>query len=190
MSRGNRIIQEPNPSGLCMCGCGRKAPISKTTDKRYGTYYGLPSRYIKGHHTRTRSSKLANYVEESRGYSTPCWIWQGCTDRKGYGLSGMGKRSRYVHIELYIQKFGEIPEPLQLDHLCRVPACVNPDHLEPVTSAENTRRGKSAKLNWELVDMIRSLDPSVTSVEIATQLGIHPKTVRLARNGRTWKKAA
>jgi hypothetical protein len=36
---------------------------------------------------------------------------------------------------------GEIPEGMQIDHLCRVRNCVNPDHLEPVTSAENTRRG-------------------------------------------------
>jgi hypothetical protein len=33
---------------------------------------------------------------------------------------------------------------MQLDHLCRVPPCVNPEHLEPVTPAVNTQRGEPA----------------------------------------------
>jgi hypothetical protein len=40
---------------------------------------------------------------------------------------------------------GEIPEGLELDHLCRNTLCVNPDHLEPVTHAENIQRGHAAR---------------------------------------------
>ena len=40
---------------------------------------------------------------------------------------------------------GSIPDGLHLDHLCRVPACVNPEHLEPVTLAENNRRAAAVK---------------------------------------------
>jgi hypothetical protein len=43
----------------------------------------------------------------------------------------------------YEMLVGPVPDGLELDHLCRVPACVNPDHLEPVTHIENVRRGRS-----------------------------------------------
>jgi len=65
-----------------------------------------------------------------------CWIWPGYKDAKGYGKFRSTTAYRWVYEELR----GPIPEGMQLDHLCRVPACVNPDHLEPVTNAENMRR--------------------------------------------------
>lgn len=72
-----------------------------------------------------------------------CWIWQRELDTKGYGMYRLrgGKRVKRAHRWVYEQYRGPIPAGLELDHLCRVPACVNPDHLEPVTHAENVRRG-------------------------------------------------
>lgn len=70
----------------------------------------------------------------------PCWLWIGTVDRWGYGqMKWQGRRpgSHRVAYELLV---GPIPEGLTLDHLCRVPGCVNPAHLEPVTQAENNRR--------------------------------------------------
>ncbi len=52
-------------------------------------------------------------------------------------------RKVYVHRFSYELHIGPIPEGLVIDHLCRTPACVNPDHLEPVTNAENVRRGEA-----------------------------------------------
>lgn len=49
--------------------------------------------------------------------------------------------SKSAHREAYKAFKGEIPDGLELDHLCRVRNCVNPDHLEPVTRLENARRG-------------------------------------------------
>lgn len=72
-----------------------------------------------------------------------CWIWAGCTT-KGYGqvrareLGG----TKLVHRVVYERLVGPIPEGLELDHLCRAPTCCNPAHLEPVTHAENMRRGQ------------------------------------------------
>ncbi len=69
-----------------------------------------------------------------------CWFWHG-TMSNGYGqFFWRGKRIgahrlSYEHAQI------SIPKGLQIDHLCRVPRCVNPEHLEAVTSAENTRRG-------------------------------------------------
>jgi hypothetical protein len=70
-----------------------------------------------------------------------CWLWTGCKIR-GYGQTsvGGGKRGR-VHRVSYEHFRGPIPEGLTIDHLCRTPACLNPEHLEAVTSAVNTMRG-------------------------------------------------
>lgn len=64
----------------------------------------------------------------------------GCCS-SGYGHLRRDKVCILAHRFSYELRNGKIPEGLELDHLCRVPCCVNPDHLEPVTSAENTRRG-------------------------------------------------
>lgn len=73
-----------------------------------------------------------------------CWIWTKSVDRKGYANSSDSSfATRKAHILLYMHLVGPIAEGLQLDHLCRVRCCVNPAHLEPVTLAENVRRGKA-----------------------------------------------
>lgn len=67
-----------------------------------------------------------------------CWVWSGARDRHGYGK--FGHNSALAHRWSYENFVGPIPAGLHLDHLCRVRACVNPAHLEPVTNAENVRR--------------------------------------------------
>jgi hypothetical protein len=49
---------------------------------------------------------------------------------------------------VYELHVGPIPEGLDLDHLCRVRACCNPDHLEPVTRSENLRRAVGIGNQW------------------------------------------
>lgn len=81
----------------------------------------------------------------------PCWLWTRKTDRHGYGYCGHRQGgSRFVHRIMYEHHNGPIPEGLVIDHLCRVPACCNPDHLEPVTQAENVRRGEAVKVSRRL----------------------------------------
>lgn len=74
-----------------------------------------------------------------------CWLWLGGKSGSGYGLIGAGGRnaprhSLYVHRVMYEAHVGPIPDGLDLDHLCRVRACVNPAHLESVTRSENLKR--------------------------------------------------
>lgn len=76
-----------------------------------------------------------------------CWLWLGSSDPRGYGridtrVDGR-KAPRLVYRVLWEAVVGPVPDGLELDHLCRTPACVNPDHLEPVTHAENLLRGES-----------------------------------------------
>lgn len=75
-----------------------------------------------------------------------CWLWTGYLFRSGYGqiwISGGGDKKRLAHRISYETFIGPVPTNLELDHLCRVRRCVNPDHLEPVTHRENVLRGSS-----------------------------------------------
>lgn len=73
-----------------------------------------------------------------------CWIWTASTDQKGYGRITRNNRKHSAHRYMYKLLVGPIPDGLELDHLCRVTSCVNPAHLEPVTTRENLRRSTAA----------------------------------------------
>lgn len=71
-----------------------------------------------------------------------CVVWAATRNNKGYGwfYSNTAGRQVLAHRWSYEYFVGPIPDGLDLDHLCSTPYCVNPDHLEPVTHAENQRR--------------------------------------------------
>lgn len=71
-----------------------------------------------------------------------CWNWTAAADKHGYGRFGVpGDKLVLAHVFSYERVHGPVPEGLELDHLCRNPRCVNPEHLEAVTHQENMRRG-------------------------------------------------
>lgn len=76
-----------------------------------------------------------------------CWLWFAWKSSKGYGRFHVDGKGQQAHRVAYEALVGPIPKGLQLDHLCRNPACVNPAHLEPVTGKENVNRGQSAELS-------------------------------------------
>lgn len=71
-----------------------------------------------------------------------CWFWMAAKNPHGYGVVKIRQRNYLAHRAVYEHFVGPIPQGLQLDHLCRNRACVRPEHLEPVTSRENTMRGE------------------------------------------------
>jgi hypothetical protein len=73
--------------------------------------------------------------------SDDCWLWTGSLHSKGYGKMSVAGRDWLAHRLAYELFVGPIPPKLQLDHLCRVRRCVNPAHLEAVTTRENLLRG-------------------------------------------------
>ena len=75
-----------------------------------------------------------------------CWFWTSMIDAWGYGRFkvkvGPGKyRNQMAHRIAYEWLVGPIPEGLSIDHLCRVPHCVNPAHMEAVPIGVNVNRG-------------------------------------------------
>lgn len=81
-------------------------------------------------------------VDQSSGPDA-CWTWQASMSRKGYGqFRYTPSQAMAAHRVAYILTYGEIPSGMALDHVCQNPACVNPKHLSPITTHQNS------KLRW------------------------------------------
>lgn len=87
------------------------------------------------------TSRIANSIKVQ---DNGCWVWTRRRDRQGYGVMWIyqeGKKyQRFAHRMSYEAHKGLIPANKQIDHLCMNKSCVNPAHLEVVTSKENTQR--------------------------------------------------
>ena len=70
------------------------------------------------------------------------WLWTGGKNNGDYGTFWNGSNQQGAHCYAYELLIGPIAEGRELDHLCRIHACVNPDHLEQVTHQENVHRGE------------------------------------------------
>jgi hypothetical protein len=174
------------PYGYCRCGCGEKTRISEINHKHHGYVKGQPRYYVNGH--RHRSARQP-YIVEDRGHDTPCWIWQRSqVGNTGYGkLDHEGKTYR-AHRFYYQQEHGPIPDGLELDHLCRQTACVNPDHLDAVSQKVNIRRKSNTKLTMKAAKAMRLAyqNGNVTQKELAICYGVTESNVSRILSGKTW----
>lgn len=167
------------------CGCGERTPVIRRTDLSKGRIKGEHTRYVFGH--AHRPANPAPYEVRDCGHGTPCWVWTGYCQPDGYGRIMREGRLHNAHRWYYEEQHGALPSHAKLDHLCRVRACVNPDHVEPVTNAENSRRGSNAKLTYADVAVIRTLRASGwTQRSIADRYGVCRNTVANIEHGRTW----
>jgi len=183
----------PNPSGLCQCGCGGATTIAKCTDRKFGWVKGEPKRFILGHASRGKCLPEADRfwpkvnkhgpIPDERPELGACWVWTACLSDTGYGWFGSEIESN-AHRWSWRHVHGPIPEGLHLDHLCRNRRCVNPMHLEPVSNAENVRRGAAAKLTAEQAAEIQR--SSLPTRELGRRFGINSGHVSRIRNGERW----
>lgn len=81
-------------------------------------------------------ARLADKLLEIDGH----WIWQGWSNPEGYPYTYFAGRDQPAYRVVWKILVGPIEPGMELDHLCVTPMCCNPDHLEPVTHAENQRR--------------------------------------------------
>lgn len=196
-------VDPPNPSGICMCGCGQPAPIATKTSTYWGKMKGHPQKYIKGHGNGTIPIPWSEEMWDvcDMGYETSCWFWLRVKDPLGYGrisqaisLSG----SCLAHVESYYRAIGPVPISMELDHLCRNPSCINPDHLEPVPHRINIQRGKTAKLTQAIADEIRQVYAEagesprsrkvgkLTYAQLAERYNVEKRTIFEIINHRRW----
>ena len=92
---------------------------------------------------RPVANPIPRFLAKIEHVDSGCWQWNAAWRRRGYGAFGVGSDLQgYAHRWSYIFFVGNIPEGHVIDHLCRNPGCVNPDHLEAVPTRVNTMRGR------------------------------------------------
>lgn len=158
----------------CSCGCGLDAGVWPKTYARWGVKKGDHRSYVHGHYGRKNIDSL--YIKAPSG----CWLWIGHIEN-GYGR--IGKRLAYR--VTYERVHGPVPKGLELDHICRVRSCVNPDHLEPVTKVENILRGAVVKYSTATMrDVRRAIEQGYSNVAISRMYGMSTSHVSRVRHNK------
>jgi predicted transcriptional regulator len=159
---------------ICACGCLRPCGDQLLVNHHYG---------------KTTRKQPQDYRIEDRGYKTPCWVWNLGINKWGYGKVKHEGKTCAAHRYYYEQFVGPIPATLdgeraELDHLCRVRRCVNPEHAELVTQSENIRRGELGALTTEQAQSIPVLYSEGKSQRIIGEmLGVGQVQVSRILNG-------
>lgn len=117
-----------------------------------------------------------------------CIIPKCFKDRDGYSRKYIDGKTRIAHRYLYEKKYGRLGKDTVIDHLCKNPPCINTDHMEAVTVAENTRRGRSAKLSLNDVKNIRYMyeNKSMKQYELAVLYNVCQPHISDIVNRREW----
>lgn len=127
--------------------------IPQTCHSCGNIFYQYPSKANRGKRVYCSRKCMIIPIEEKfwrHVHKTDtCWLWTGRLHRLGYGIITHSSKQQFAHRVGYELLVGPIPEGMELDHVwdrgCRNRHCVNPDHLEPVTHAENMSRGERTR---------------------------------------------
>ncbi len=141
--------------------------------------------------TRWKAPKdmpLKERLEHYTDKTGDCWRWLGHTNDKGYGRINWKGTKLLAHRAWW----ETVNDPLgtnRVDHLCRNRWCVNPDHLEIATQAENVQRGDLAKLIPEEVTLIRRwyAERTITQALLARFFGVSLQSINRIVNRQTWQ---
>lgn len=192
---------EPNPSGICMCGCGKRASISSCTNMRLGTVKGKPSCFAIGHRMVFKASlPVEPRFWERVAKSSGCWVWTSTLDTGGYGQLSVNGTLTLVHRISWEMHYGPIPEGVLVLHKCDNPPCVRPDHLflgddyaniQDRNSKGRQTRGENhphAKLTDADVIRMRKLQlKGYSMVKLSTIFKMSYGQVYMICKGRLWK---
>ncbi len=130
---------------------------------------------------------------------TDCWEWQSTLNDGGYGRMSRNGKWLPAHRFAYKQLKGDIPEGLQIRHMCHNRKCCNPAHLEVGTQKDNAqdavdagrhphgRTNGNSKLTDAAILHIRRNPERLKSYQLAEQFGVSKATISGIKNGRVWK---
>ena len=131
---------------ICDCGARKTVLVDDLAAGRIQSC-GCLRRDVLKERARPLSEKFWEKVNkngpipEYRPDFDPCWLWTAAVNAKGYGVMCVKNGSTLAHVISYNIHVGQIHSGMQIDHLCRVRNCVNPNHLEVVTPRVNVHRG-------------------------------------------------
>lgn len=125
-------------------GCGRKHHTGGYCNLHYKRWqaHGDPTKVIQ-------PPAIQDRFWVSVDTQGPCWEWTATRNHHGYGHAWLDGRLQMAHRIAYELLVDRIDSGLELDHLCRNPPCVNPDHLQPVTHAENMLRAPWGAVQYQ-----------------------------------------
>jgi HNH endonuclease len=194
-----------NPSGLCMCGCGRMTSLAPQSYTDTGQVKGTPMRFMQGHRIESLGKRLP--VKErllGRIRKVPgrngCWLWLGTKDTSGYGQLSVVGRMTLVHRISFELFRGKIPPNKQVLHKCDTPACIRPKHLflgnDVINSRDRVAKGRQARgegnarsklTNEDVVNIRKQREEGYTLEELSKEFGVCTAQIWLICKRRFWK---